>query len=204
MKKLILVCMAVGLMPAGTSEAARTLDFSELPTQSVDGLSYMGVTFGFSIGDNPSSDAHYNSTGPGITAFLEEPSLEGSAKGVLTFEFTPKPTGKLQFDAALSTDSPLMPGFTVEYFVSGLASLGITPVNTSPHGNWTKGQFAYSGAPISKAIIDFNGDSAERFAIDNVTFNPVRPLNSVPSPGALLLGSMGTALVSWLRRNRTL
>jgi hypothetical protein len=204
MKKLVFVCMAVGLMPAGMSEAALTLDFSELPFQPVDGLSYMGVTFHFSIGGNPSTEASYNPYGAGITTFVQDPSLEGDATGILTLDFEPEPTDQLQFGLALSTGLPLAPGFTVELFDTGPASLGVTPVDTSPLVVFSEAQFSYSGSPISRAVIDFEEDSAERFAMDNVTFHPVRPVNSVPSPGALLLGSMGVALVSWLRRTRTL
>jgi len=110
MKKVIMVCIAVGLISAGNSEAAITLNFSELPNQPVDDLSYMGVTFRFAVGGTPSFDAYYNSTGPGTTVFLEDPSLEGNAEGILTLEFAPEPTDKLQFGVALLTDLPLKPG----------------------------------------------------------------------------------------------
>jgi hypothetical protein len=193
----------VGLISTGISEAAITLDFTELPFQPVDGLSTLGVTFHFTVGGIPSTDATYHSDGPGITAFVQDPSLEGNATGILTLGFEPQPTDQLQFGVALSTFAPLTPGFTVELFDRNLISLGTTQVDTSPLSSFSEGQFAYSGEAIRQAVIDFE-DSAERFAMDNLTFNPVRPLNSVPSPGALLLGSMGVALVSWLRRNRTL
>lgn len=197
MKKLLMVCLVGSLITTGATRAAvTTLDFTELPTQPVDGLSYMGVTFGFEVGGSPSTDALYNFFGLGTITFVQDPSLEGDAAGILTLDFA-QPTIQLDFGVALSTFDPLTPGFTVELFNAGLSSLGVTPVNTSPLVSFTEGPFIYSGAPIGRAVIDFE-DSAGRFALDNLTFNPI------PAPGALLLGSIGVGLVSWLRRRRTL
>ena len=212
MKNGIIVCIAMGLMLAGTSQAAVTLNFSELPFQPVDGLSYMGVTFHFTVDGSPSKDAYYNSKGPGITTFVQDPSLEGSANGILTFDFEPKPTDQLQFGVAQlmvpSSPPPHTASFMVELLDTDLISLGVQQVNTSTSSTsplFPEGQFTYSGVPISRVIIDFDEESDDdRFVLDNLIFIDSRPLRSVPSPGALLLGSLGAALVSYLRRTRTL
>ena len=115
MKKLLMVCVVVGLLATGAAQAAvTTLDFTELPVQPVDGLSYMGVTFGFTIGGAHSADARYHSGGPGVTTFVQDPSLEGDATGILTLDFTPQPTNQLQFGVVLNNFAPMMPGFTVD------------------------------------------------------------------------------------------
>lgn len=198
MKKSIMVCVLVSLMSTGVVHAAVTLTFNELPTQPVDGLSYMGVTFGFTVGGSPSLDARYNAGGPGSIIFVQDPSLEGAAAGILTLDFAPLPTDVLRFGVALNSALPLTPGFTVELFDKNLVSLGVTPVNTLPLVSFTEGAFTYAGPAIRRAVIDFNETGATRFALDNLTFNPV------PAPGAILLGSIGVGLVSWLRRRRTL
>lgn len=197
MKKLVTTCILVGLMSAGSVNAAATLTFDELPTQPVDGLSYMGVTFGFTVGGSPSTDAHYNSIGPGSITYLQDSSLEGDAAGILTLDFT-VPTDWLQFGVALNTYRPVTAAYTVELFDKSLVSLGTSSRNAYPLVVWAEDQFMYSGTPISRAVVDFNEQAARRFAVDNLTINPI------PAPGAILLGSIGAGLVSWLRRRRML
>src|SRR5262249_3375462 len=93
------------LVPVGGQAAARRevghtdskkLTFDELPFQPVDGLSYKGVTFGFTVNGQPSTDANYHSFGPGKLTYVQDPSLEGNTLGTLTLTFA-KPTTVLQF-----------------------------------------------------------------------------------------------------------
>jgi hypothetical protein len=200
MKKLVAICILLSLMSTGAANAAVTLTFDELPTQPVDGLSYMGVTFGFTVGGSPSTDAVYNGIGPGTLTYLQDPTLEGTTAGILTLDFA-TPTDQLQFGAALSSYYAATPGYTVNLYDPSYQLIGSYSGNTSPLILWSEGQFTYSGAPVSQAVIGFNEQAASRFALDNLTINPV---SAVPAPGAILLSSIGLGLVNWLRRRRTL
>lgn len=197
MKKFLAICVLAALMSAGAAEAAVTLEFDELPYQSVDGLSYNGVTFGFSVAGSPSTDAHYNAIGPGILTYVQDSTLEGNAQGILTLDFA-HPTHMLEFGLALDTQRPVAGAYTVELFDHTLTSLGTLTGNTDPLILWSEGMFSYSGTAISRAVIGFNDQYARRFAVDNLT------TNTIPAPGAILLGGIGAGCVGWLRRRRTL
>jgi hypothetical protein len=203
MKKFTAVCMVVGLLSAGVGNAAVTLTFDELPTQPVNGLSYKGVTFGFTIGGSPSTDAQYGAVGPGDIMFLQDKTLEGNAAGVLTLDFA-QPTDTLQFGIALNSFDPVVPAYSVQLFDASSAPLATLSANTYPLVVWSEDLFSYSGTPISRAVIGFNNQAATRFAMDNLTHNSVGDIDPVPAPGAILLCSIGVGLVSWLKRRRTL
>jgi len=202
MKKLITICILLVLMSTGAANAAITLTFDELPTQSVDGLSYNGITFGFEVGGNPSTDATYNAIGPGTLTYLQDPTLEGTTAGILTLDFA-TPTDQLQFGVALNSYNVETGGYLVNLYDPSYALIGVFSGNTSPLIVWSEDQFTYGGAPISRATIgfNFNNQTNGRFALDNLTINPV---SAVPAPGAVLLGSIGLGFVNWLRRRRTL
>lgn len=197
MKKFSAILVLAVLMSAGAAEAASTLTFDELPYQSVDGLSYGGVTFGFTLSGSPSTDAYYGAIGPESLMYLQDSSLEGNARGILTLDFA-SPTNSLQFGIALNTKNSVTGAYTVELFDESLGSLGIISGNTDPLICWSEGQFTYSGTAISRAVIDFNEQFSRRFAIDNLS------TNTIPAPGAILLGSIGVSCVGWLRRRKSL
>ncbi len=197
MKKLVTICILLVLMSTGAANAAFTLTFDELPTQPIDGLSYMGITFGFKVGGSPSTDAIYNGIGPGTLTYLQDPSMEGTTAGILTLDFS-TPTDQLEFGVALNSYYDATSAYVVKLYDSSYALIGTFTGNTSPLVLWSEGQFTYSGTRIRRAVIGFNEQAASRFAIDNLTINPI------PAPGAVLLGSIGLGLVNWLRRRRTL
>ena len=197
MKKLVAICILLVLMLTGEANAAFTLTFDELPTQPVDGLSYMGVTFGFKVGGISSTDAIYNSIGPGTLTYLQDPSMEGTTAGILTLDFS-TPTDQLEFGVALNSYYAATPAFVVRLYDASYTPIGTFTENTSPLVLWSEGQFTYSGTLVRRAVIGFNEQAAGRFALDNLTINPI------PAPGAVLLGSIGLGLVNWLRRRRTL
>ena len=197
MKKLVAICMLFVLMSAGTASAAFTLTFDELPTQPVNGLSYMGITFGFKVGGISSTDAVYNDIGPGTLTYLQDPTLEGTTAGVLTLDFA-NPTDTLEFGVALNSYYAETMAYAVRLYDSSYTLIGTYFENTSPLVLWSEGLFTYSGTLVRRATIGFNERAAGRFALDNLTINPI------PAPGAVLLGSIGLGLVNRLRRRRTL
>ncbi|MBN1805536.1 MAG: hypothetical protein JW837_09810 [Sedimentisphaerales bacterium] len=197
MKKLIAICILLVLMSAGAANAAFTLTFDELPTQPVNGLSYSGVTFGFKVGGSPSTDAVYNGIGPGTLTYLQDPTLEGTTAGILTLDFA-TPTDTLEFGVALNSYNAVPTAYVVKLYDSSYTLIDTFTGGTSPLVLWSEGQFTYSGTMVRRAVIGFNNQAANRFALDNLTINPI------PAPGAVLLGSFGLGLVNWLRRRKTL
>jgi hypothetical protein len=197
MKKLTALGMLLMLASAGAANAAFTFTFDELPTQSVDGLSYGGVTFGFKVNWIPSTDAVYNDIGPGSLTYLQDASLEGNSSGVLLLDFD-TPTDQLDFGIALNSYYAVPTAYVVKLYDSSYTPIGTFTGGTSPLVLWSEGQFTYSGTRVRRAVIGFNDNAAGRFAIDNLT------INTIPAPGAVLLGGFGLGVVNWLRRRRTL
>lgn len=177
---------------------ADTLTMTEVPFQPVNGLTVDGVTFHFSIGGVASNDANYNAGNGGIEKYVQDPSLEGNALGVLTIDFA-SPTNGVQFGVARSIGGPLTPGLSVDLFGSSLNPLGTFTLNTQVYFTFSEGLFV-SPLTIGRAVLSFpSANLASRFAIDNLTSTPV------PEPPTISLLSIGLAglAAGCLRRKQT-
>lgn len=198
MYKLIipmLFCLIAAFPSSGLSGEV-ILRFDEVPFQPVDGLVVQGAEFDFKINGLDSSEAFYNSFGPGTLNFVDDPTLTGDSRGILTIAFA-IPTSQLSFAVALNTSASLNPGFEVELFDSSHQSLGTTGVMTSsglPALGFSEGPFAYSGTPVSRAVINF-ADQPGSFALDNLTY-------IVPEPRALPLAVFAVFCVALASNTR--
>ena len=123
------------------------LTMDEVPFQPVDGLTVGEVTFGYAGG----ARADYDSGGPGTTSFVDDPSIEGDAGGILSLAFA-TPTTTLSFGIALS--DPFGPGIgaVVELFDAGGASLGVFDFlvddDPDPSALFVGGRFEATGASV--------------------------------------------------------
>lgn len=163
------ICL-LGVLTGGIHAQPVVLTFDDLPEQSVDGLSHLGVTFDFKVGGVDSDQAYYNMSGPGTLTYIDDPCLIGVASGVLTLDFD-SPTPILEFGLAMEAEVPVSPACTVELFDANLESLGVTPLDALPLVEFSEALFTYSGAAVLRAVIDFNEGEIDAFAIDNLTFD---------------------------------
>ena len=195
MKRTWVLTLGLLLPVLSTTAWGTTLRMDELPFQPVNGLTFEGVTFGFTVGGSGSTDANYDALNGGIQTYTQDPVIEGDAAGVLMLDFA-QPTPLLEFGVSESTDQALTPGFQVELFDAQLNSLGVTPVNTAPVGAdfFTEGLFTYQGTPVRRAVVTFSA-GAQRFGFDNLTFIGAASPAPALSPIGLALAMMGLITV---------
>jgi hypothetical protein len=178
-RSVLLASLIAGLVlafaaPAWPERPLTTLTFDDLATQSIDGLSYKGVTFAFDVGGGPSTDAFYGGLGPGSITWVQDPSLVGASSGTLTLVFD-QPTTVLRFGIARNCVCTLAPGVAVELFRPGatesFSSTLTTTTSPLAPDSFSEAQFNYSGPAVQKAVITLSSpETADRFALDNLTF----------------------------------
>lgn len=161
----------------GGAVTTGTLNFSELPANTpANGVTVNGVTFGFTIGGQPSTQAVYNGNGPGVTRYTTPPQLVGpitaSAPAVLSLTFA-TPTTALSFGLAANATTTLTNAATVRLFNEANALIGTFPLTLAPQvgfSNFAEVLFTYTGAAAKRAELTFSGVGASAFAFDNLTY----------------------------------
>lgn len=195
---LRLLSLATGMAILSATATAGVIQFTELSTRPVDGVSLLGVTFDFKIAGVDSTDATFGKSGPGNTSYVAGLGLEGNTTGTLTIDFAGT-TDIFQFGLAFNSTSNLTPGATIELFDGTLGSIGSFGLNTSPQSTaYTEGLFSYNASPISRAVVMFNTGPG-RFIMDNLTYE----INDAPEPGTLAMLGAGMLLFgAFARRKR--
>jgi hypothetical protein len=187
------VCIAM-ICPA-LAVADITIRMDDLPNQPVNGLVHpTGVQFGFTVAGLPNADARYASGGPGITTFVQDPSIEGTTTGVLSIIF-PSPTPIVKFGVA-RLGGTTANGAAVQLFNAANGSLGITNLPMTAMPNFAEAQFVYSGADVKRMTVDFtvlSASASPRFAFDNLVFR-------VPEPGSAAMLVLGWCAMIVRRR----
>jgi hypothetical protein len=171
-----------------------TLTFNELLARPVNGVSIAGITFGYTINGQASTQAMYGATIPGSTTNVQPPALVGSTQGVLTFDFVGATDG-LSFGIAFNSFNALNPGLTVQLFDGSLKPIATVNVTTLATNSFTQAFFNRPNTLIGRVVLIFN-PNVSTFALDNLNFN------AIPEPAALILLGSGLAVLAALTKRR--
>jgi hypothetical protein len=188
------------IAPSAFAAGEIVLTMDDLPFQPVNGLVHpTGVEFGFTVLGVPGVEANYHSGGPGALTFVQDPSIEGTADGVLSVIF-PAPTPIVRFGVARSITQALPNGATIQLFDASNVSLGTTNLAMNPMPLFAEAQFTYNGTAAKRMTIAFPGGpvSGVRFALDNLAFQPIPE----PASTMLLVGGLAVVLASSRRGRR--
>jgi hypothetical protein len=201
-KKLIILCMAVGLSLAlaDTSFAALTLNLNA--DSLADGIYTSPLIIPTMFGNVEFIGQIYNSTG-GDAEFIAA-GASGKVFDVGDYQAT---TASLTFDFV---DPYKVIGVTFIYG-GNMNTITVKALDSSDTVlDSLVNAPTYMGDPAGPVTLEAGrGNSIYKLewvdpdgllfaALDNVT------LSIIPAPGAVLLGSIGVGIVGWLRRRRTL
>jgi hypothetical protein len=188
MKKLIVIC-AIVVAVGGTASAAPTLiTFSEFPLGTVVDTEYAPVGVVFAAATYNLPVISMNGAMP-TQPILRPDGGPSTYRGDFWIQFT-DPAINVQFDSGY-WDAVGTGVIDVYDPASNLiANLTNTTTGVNVSNLSALGQI---GKIYFNSVADVAGAD-----IDNLAFE------SIPAPGAVLLGSIGVGLVSWLRRRRTL
>ena len=191
-----LTILAVSLVLIATSQAAAsiTIDFESFPIPGpyLDSYTEQGVTFSASGGGG----ALWASEGPNGTLGLLDMNIPHKE---LRADISPGATFVSVELGDYDQDSDRL---FLEVFDAADNLIGYTDL-VIPETFVGMETLSLSAPNISYAVFGARdaGKGSSVYA-DNFTFEEIAQV--IPSPGAIMLGSIGVAVVGWLRRRRTL
>ncbi|MBP8910691.1 MAG: PEP-CTERM sorting domain-containing protein [Phycisphaerae bacterium] len=196
MKKLLCLCvlMTFVAVPAGAA-----VTFDDLSSGASIPAGYAGLNWSnFRSKDGttmPSLSGYFNGI---VSANNVAYNPWGSPAEILGASFD---LGGLYLTAAWNTGLNV----DIEGYLNGNLLYSRTLVVDTTGPTWVT--LNYLGVDrvrfVSYGGVEANvGGSGTQFVIDNVSFEPIDA--AIPAPAALLLGSLGTGLVGWLRRRKSL
>ena len=201
MKKLLMICIASMLtliVSAPLVNAAPTLVQEDGPVDAAAGL--MNSTETSTIEADSWITVQYIGSAPGMDEYR-------GANDDFGWSHTFDPTGKVIFDVELTIHA-----YDVDYDQGEIDNVYADGVLLGPlvgdtGENWTDTVFAINPAMLADGQlnilldIDVAGEGWDVL----IDYSRLRThWDVIPAPGAILLGSIGVGVVSWLRRRRTL
>jgi PEP-CTERM motif len=219
MKRLVLVWGFLAALSGPAAAATITMDEAPYGIDTpLNGVVVGIATFGFNLDATFNSPAGPNEPGYPDTAAqnLDLYTIEGNAGGVLTISWS-QLVNHLRFYAVLDTTSALANGFHVTLSNGHNEGVPVAPILVV-----SEGVFDYTGTPFNSATVTFDAVNGEchipdnppidfasrcaggRFALDNLSFDPVLDPTPapVPEPSTLSLLGLGAAGLCLMRRRK--